>query len=232
MLTALDAATPGRPECRHLLACCLREQEPATPEARRRPEDILEGLCEEYPDVPEYRHDLCELYADVSPDDREAEGRLLRALANAERLSTAHPGVPAYRATQVHVRHKLAVTLRRAELPGEAETHLRRAVELQTSLAGDAPPARFTLTVLRNDLAELLCERKQTGEAAELLAASAGDLEAPGRAESESEHRLALLADTYTRLARAWEDMGMKEQAAEARRRAESLRGGQVDVDE
>ena len=92
---------------RFLLALCLREasQQPTggTSGTLNRACKLLEGLVEEYPELPEYRLALAEAYAHseggpewMRQEELEiAEANLAMAAEHARQLVEEHPTVPA-----------------------------------------------------------------------------------------------------------------------------------------
>ena len=134
LLTSPGGAIKDEPRCRHLLAACLRglcgdhfsKRRPAEIEAESQALEILEGLVEEFPEVPEYRRSLVQVLAGIDTqgnnsihdDDLLAvDLRLAQALKVAQKLTAQHPYVPDYTVTLIHTHNKLANVLeRRAEI--------------------------------------------------------------------------------------------------------------------
>ncbi|NUQ65829.1 MAG: tetratricopeptide repeat protein, partial [Pirellulales bacterium] len=149
---------------------------------------VLEQLTRDFPDIPEYRHDLCETYATDAPrgrrsrpeDEPDAEQRLRKAMDLSNRLVAEHPNVADYQTSQVHLNHKLARVLRDTDRPSETEECLRRALALQKSLVARFPDVssyQTWLAVIQESLAKLLRDRRQLAEARTLLESSVALLE-------------------------------------------------------
>jgi hypothetical protein len=137
--------------------------------------------------------------------------------------------VPAYLATQVQVRARLAAVLRRTRNGGEAEQQLRKAIELQTTLAqgpSATPSGRTWLAMLQFSLADMLSQRGAWREAAGLWQTAAALLEDVRRTEPDVPFHRAILSDVYARLAAAYGELREPLLQGEARRRADELRPG------
>ena len=120
LLTRLKDESPQFGDYRQWLARCLREQSRGI-QSRQLSQSIalLEKLCEAYPQVADYRHDLIEAYAHFSLwgiDDRNewlslGETRLRSAIHHAQQLVISHPQIPEYRGSQARVYEKLGQLL-------------------------------------------------------------------------------------------------------------------------
>jgi len=233
ILTSLRDSYPAAPAYRHLLACCLRELGPGvTSREKEQALRLLEGLVEEYPDVPEYVRDLAEAYADLDPrgpeggGPRRTEAQLRKALTTAERLNALAPGEPGSVATLSQVRQRLADVLRVIGAGREAETLLRAAVADNAKLVGQLPepgPAHVWLAAARTSLAELAFERGERSAARDLLTAAIKDWEAAVKADPHHPALRVPLAQAYRRLSNVCDQLGETEVANAARARAEDL---------
>lgn len=178
------------PEYRHQLAICYRDMPPhhggpfgrPSGDGRDKAAAILEELADEFPDIPEYRHDLCKTYAAVPrgrllrPEDAEsAERQLRKAMEISNRLVAEHPNVADYQTSQVHVSHKLASVLDDTGRRREAQEVLRKALAVQKSLVERFPEVssyKTWLAVLQESLARMLHDPRQLAEARSLLESS------------------------------------------------------------
>lgn len=174
---------PSAADYRHLLACCYRDLPVTPPEPSQKPTfdsadkaiEILRQLVADFPDVPDYRLDLSKTYAKLHLRDgrftaeRETviEDRLRQSLKISEKLIAENPHVPEYTAAHVHSLYTLTEVLRHARRPDEAETTLRKALAVQSSLAAQFPQAHAYLvckTILQESLAKMLANRGRTQE--------------------------------------------------------------------
>ncbi len=118
-------------------------------------------------------------------------------------------------------------TFLRADRRVAAEEQLRLATDIQTGLARRFPEvARFRvwLAAYQSGLAELLAEAGQQTEAIRLLEAAAEDLENLLAQDSGRRLARAALDQAYTRLADVFDQGGLTERAADARRRADAVK--------
>jgi serine/threonine protein kinase/tetratricopeptide (TPR) repeat protein len=247
LLERLVAEHPAVPDYRHLLALCYRELRPPRPEedstqvaeALNKATAILQKLADEHPDVPDYRQDLCETYAmlDVersfSPGaaDKEAARRsqtmIERGLAISEELVAEHPNVPDYAITQVYLRLRLAGLLAESD-PAGAESSLRKAMELQSTLVRRFPTTRsysFWMAVVQEWLGQLLQNRGRLAESRDMQLASLAALEKAIQGDSHADRARWLLAYKYSCLADLLRQMKDESGAADAQHQAEALRG-------
>jgi hypothetical protein len=138
---------------------------------------------DEYPHVPDYRHDLSQSYAWPVPGwpfwpaatDRTAEQRsremLEKALAISEELVFEHPNIPDYAVSQVHIRLRLTDILWESD-PSRAEANLCKALDLQSTLARRFPQNSFYrlgVAIIHESLAVFLRDRGQLPEARSAL---------------------------------------------------------------
>ena len=149
---------------------------------------ILEQLVRDFPQVPDYRFDLCQSYAmidmrphDLSPEDPSAaELRILKALALSEELTADHPQVAEYLASQAQIHHKLTAVLLRSGRHDEAEQSERKALLCQQKLVERAPdvvPFRIWLSAFRTSLADVLLTTGKLDEAKDQLQNAARTLD-------------------------------------------------------
>lgn len=275
VLDGLLEENPRAPDSRQLLARAYRElafgpafarggprdaaEEPALSrvlprgsEAREKAAEILRALVADFPDVPDYRYDLSELYADAGgPPPRDpaafeewAEGAiasLKKALEISETLVAEHPQVPEYGALEVRCRSQLAGFLQdaafRSEARGsprperleEAEAHLRKALALQSSLARKYPEVsayELARCGLAGFLAKSLEKRGRAEEASAVFRDSVSALERLLEKSHEDPSRWGarfLLGDHLRGLETALRALGDEAGAAEARRKAEAF---------
>lgn len=275
ILDGLLEENPRAPDCRQLLARAYRELAfgppfgrggpwdaageapparvlPRGSEAREKAAEILRALVADFPEVPDYRYDLSELYADAGgppprdPDAFEewAEGAiasLKKALEISEALVAEHPQVPEYAALEVRCRSQLAGFLEdaafRSEARGspsperleEAEAHLRRALAVQSSLARKYPEVssyELARCGLAGFLAKSLEKRGRAEEASAVFRDSVSALEKLLERSQEDKSRWGarfLLGDHLKGLEMTLRALGDSSGAAEARRKAEAL---------
>jgi hypothetical protein len=235
-----------------LLACChrdisrfAREGEDAAPLARAI--ELLEKLVADLPGVPDYRYDLCETCAMVSPrefgalmrGDRAAaaqiEPRLRKALALSDALVAEFPTVPDYASSNLGIRIRLANVCGATARGEENATLVRAALATQTALARDYPEIsgyRMGVDMIRMLLVRALRglgQRAHLEEARELLVASAAEFELKIARDAAPERSFLKrpLAEVYAELANVLAALGEAEKAAQARAKAEAL--GQFD---
>jgi len=245
LLQGLLENSPSVPEYRRLLAQCFREMV-ATPFAPRnhrdssvtlqRATEILEEVVEDFPDVADYRYDLCEIYARSgswwsvpNADDLAlTEERLQTAMKMSKRLVAEHPNVPDYATLRTQILSRYGELMRRSDRRDEAETSLREALAVQSSLAERFPEvSRFKLwqTRLQMSLAEVLRDKKELAEARSLLERSVTILKKLREHDSTAPFARWWTSAHYTALADVLGDMGEEKAAAEARSQAVELRG-------
>jgi tetratricopeptide (TPR) repeat protein len=208
LLKTLSASPPTNPEYQHLLALCYLEgavvEDDRRREARGRDEraiEILRGLVEAFPDIPDYAYDLSEAYVRMHlpdpPIPREVEDtveeRFRRALALLERLVIKHPDVPDYAASEARVHHKLGSFHRQMDRWDDAEQSFRKAIAVQAPLVRqfpDAPYYGLWLATFRLALADALIRRNQPGAARKELEETIGgvSLQLQQRPEMNSLH--------------------------------------------
>jgi tetratricopeptide (TPR) repeat protein len=229
------------PEYRHLLACCYRDGPPSRP-GRGAPADpasdpaveLLRQLVKDFPKVPDYRYDLCETLARLSfpgrappPESAPAARALLgEALALSRGLTQEYPNVPLYAAAHASVHDRLGVLLHQLKELEEAEKSLRKAIELESSLAARHPEVEaygYSLALMQSSLARVLADRGSLNEARGQLEASTQRLVTilikDQRLGSARQH----LGRGLRELAQVLKRLGDEAGAADALRKAELL---------
>ena len=208
------------------------------PEARggdERAIEILEGLVEAFPGIPDYAYDLSEAYArihiprpPIPPETQKTiEERFGKSLALLEKLVTQHPDIPDFLAAEARIHDKLGSFHRQMERWADAEQSFRKAIAIQAPLVEqfpDAPYYGLWMATFRIALADALIRRNQPGEARteleETISALLRQLEQ--RPEMHPPHDLLALG--YSKLAMALRQAGEKGLADEAARKAEQER--------
>lgn len=244
ILERLIAAHPTTPDYRQLLARCYRElvaPQPDQPmqsvEAVHKAIAILRRLVQECPDVPDYRYDLSECYAWLGAgppsflqSSRQAEVKPSRemidkALAISDELVAEHPNIPEYAASQVNTRVRLADILWEID-PVQAEASLRKALEMQSSLARRYS-RNFTcqcgVVIIRESLAALLQQHNRLAEARAMLQESIVSLNNLMKTDPTELVIRFVLYHHYTNLADVLHGIGDEQAAAEATRQADEL---------
>jgi len=239
LLKGLPSSPEANAEYQHLLALCYLEGA-AVSEVRGREAkggaeraiEILEGLVQTFPGIPDYAFDLSEAYArihipqaPIPPEtQRTIEDRLGKSLVLLEKLAVQHPGIPDFLAAEARVHDKLGSFHRQMEDWADAEQNFRKAIAIQAPLVKqfpDAPYYGLWMATFRIALADALIRRNQLGEARteleETISALLRQLEQ--RPEIPPPHELLALG--YSKLAIALRQAGEKDQADEAARKAE-----------
>lgn len=198
---------------------------------------ILQKLADDYPNVPDYRQDLCETYAMLdeqrmfSPEGagKDAGKRSLamleKGLAISEELVAEHPNVPDYAVSEVYIRMRLSGVLQESD-PASAESHLRKALELQTSLVRRFPKTasyNFWMAVVQESLGQLLQQRGQLAESRLMQQDSIAEVKKILGSDPHAGMLRGLLAYKYTCLADLLRQMKDEKAAAEALRQADQL---------
>jgi eukaryotic-like serine/threonine-protein kinase len=242
LLKALSASSPDNPEYQHLLALCYLEgatvEEVRGAEAKggaERAIEVLEGLVEAFPGIPDYAYDLSEAYArihiprpPIPPDtEKTIAERFGKSLALLEKLVTKHPDIPDFLAAEARIHHKLGSFHGQMERWADAEQGFRQAVALQAPLVRqfpDAPYYGFWMATFRIALADALIRRNQPGKARTELEGtiSALLLQLEQRPEIQPLHDVLALG--YSRLEMALRQSGENGLAEEAARKAEQER--------
>jgi serine/threonine protein kinase len=246
LLERLVAEHPGVPDYRQLLARCYREAPPSAaglaPLSQQDPwykaAQILEKLVKEHPEVADYRYDLSETYAMLAdpgprgPDTPDPAARqrsaamLAKALAYSEQLVAEHPNIPEYAVSLVNIRLRLIPTLRETDL-ARAEANLRKALEVQSSLARRFPTNsfyRFWMAVIQESLGGLLLEDGRLSEARSALEDCIASFQEVLRTDANAGHLRGIVAKNYLSLAEVLRRMGQEQAAEEAADHARELR--------
>jgi tetratricopeptide (TPR) repeat protein len=207
LLKALPASPTAKPEYQHLLALCCLEGAPAE-EARglesrggaERATEILEGLVQAFPGVPDYAYDLSEAYARIRiprapvppASQRGVESRLGKSLELLQKVVARYPEIPDFAAAKARTYDKLGAFQREMDDWAAAEQSFRKAIARQAPLVTqfpDVPYYGYWLATFRIALADALSRRDEPGKACaeleETMAALSRQLEqTPGLAPS------------------------------------------------
>jgi tetratricopeptide (TPR) repeat protein len=106
----------------------------------RTAQSLLEGLRQEFPDVPQYREELAVVSTNLGMSERWATGEaqalhdLRRGAEVSEQLVQEFPTVPRYRVRYADACRHLAGSLAQTD-PAHAEELARKSIELLTELA-------------------------------------------------------------------------------------------------
>ena len=240
LLEELIDEYPSIPEYRHLLAQCYRDMHPpafifsrqTALDANNKAIEILEALVRDCPQVADYRYALSQTYADPPPPDRNlllgrdssalAEKRFRMALKISEELVAEHPNVPEFVASQAEILLKLEFVLRWAGQIEDADGLLRKALDLQSSLARRFPKVlRYQLqtATLELSLARNLRDRDQPA-ARSLLESSVARLDDLLEAAPTNWPVHWILSLHYSELATLLCEMNQPEAANAVERRA------------
>jgi serine/threonine protein kinase len=244
LLERLVAEHPAAPDYRHLLARCYREVGPKWPVPGSKPTsdgvdkaaEILQKLVEEHPDVPDYRYDLSLTCAWLStwPSSSErsnsnAEQRMRQMLEKAvtisDELVAEHPNIPDYAVFHVRIRMRLADALWESD-PSRAEASLRKALDLQTTLARRFPQKSFYklgLGYIQESLAIFLRDRDELPEARALTDDCIVSLKASLDQDPKLWHARGMLAQNYWNLADVLARLDDEQAAAESAQQAQEL---------
>jgi serine/threonine protein kinase len=246
LLERLVSEHPAAADYRHLLARCYREagtswfgRGPKSPsDSANKAVKILEKLVEEYPDVSDYRYDLSQSYIWLVPGwpfssgaaDQAAKQRtremLEKALAISDELVSEHPNIPDYAVSQVHIRLRLADFLWESD-PTRAEASLRKALEVQSTLARRFPQNSFYrlgMAIIHESLAAFLQQRGGLPEARSALENAIASFKEVLQKDPKVGSLRGVLAHNYANLADLLRRMGDEPAAAEAERKAHELR--------
>ena len=243
LLKAMPASPATNPECLHLLALCYLEGAPAkdgrgseTRGGAERALELLEGLAQVHPGVPDYTYDLTEALAriripqpPISPEtQRSIEDRLGRALALLEKLVAQYPDVPDFPAAKARIHDKLGSFHRQLGRWAEAEEQFLKAIALQSPLVKQLPDSpyyglwRASFGIAH---ADALIRRNRPDQARTELEETIAALERQVAQRPDTSRPNDLLALGYSRLAQALRQLGELERANEAERKAEQERG-------
>jgi tetratricopeptide (TPR) repeat protein len=229
---------PVEPRCQHLLALCYLEGAPLRKSRAsgsrggdERAIEILEGLIEAQPDVPDYAYDLSEAYArihvpqpPISPDDqRIVEERFHKAAALLDQLVSQHPNIPEYFTAQARTYHKLGNLFRQTDRLADAEQSLRKAISIQSSLVEQFPNApyhRVWLGTFQIALGDVLIRSNQIQEARSILEEAINMLARLLSEHPEMKFVHGQLARGYSNLAVALRQSGQRDVASQTEERA------------
>jgi tetratricopeptide (TPR) repeat protein len=237
---------PTVPGYRHLLARCYRETPSirvgrgaaAEPDRLHKATRILENLVAEHPEVADYRYDLSETYAmlgDRGPRGPEAPNgspaqrspaMLEKALALSEQLVAEHPNIPEYAVSSVNIRLRLTQSSWASD-PARAEANLRKALDVQSTLARRFPESsayKIWMAAIEESLGGLLQEHGRLAEARSALQDCIASFKEVLRSDAQAGHVRGILAKNYMNLADVLRRMGEDQAAEEATRQAQALR--------
>jgi serine/threonine protein kinase len=242
LLKPLAEAEHPSPEYLHLLARCYRDLAPrpridetSSESNAERAVRLLRRLAAEYPDVPDYRFDLCEALGDPGgpsgrPPEADADPRaqdwLEEAIRVADELVRQYPNVPEYAAARARYHDRLGLRLFRAGRLEEAERFHRRAVADQEGLVKEYPGAvsyAVWLGLMERSLGDVLDARGQLPEARARLESATARVDALWRKEPRLAGLKPFLAMAYRDLARVLDRSGEPALAAEALRKGEAF---------
>ncbi len=203
LLTSLVQRQPNTPEYSFLLARCYRTKSEQFRKgsdslaSSQEAIDILERLVSEFPDVPDYRFELGDLYSSLvfrklyskgwhntewTPELRQnAEEQLLAALDVTNDLDLTHPNIPQYLMLKSRLHHTYAKVLKDSDRVADAERQYRRAIEKQRLVvrhADDGHHHEIFLARYRLEFAELQFKLGQTEDAERTLETFTSELEA------------------------------------------------------
>lgn len=246
LLERLVSEYPAVPEYRHLLARCYREVRPSwfghgpssVSDSASKAAGILEKLVEEFPDAPDYRYDLSQSYlwlvpvwpfsweaADQAGKQRSRE-MLEKALAISDELVSEHPNIPDYAVSQVHIRLRLADFLWESD-PTRAEASLRKAIEVQSTLARRFPQNlyyKMGMAIIYESLAAFLQQRGGLPEARSAMENAIASFKEVLQKDPKVWFVRGALAQNYANLASLLRRTGDEKAAAEAERKAQEMR--------
>jgi serine/threonine protein kinase len=239
LLTALNQEQPKNPDYRHLLALCYRELVAPPGQGRlntaAKAIEILEGLVQDFPQIADYRLDLCETYAAVETMEPGLpqrvlpvmEERLRKAMTLSQQLTAQHPNVPEYLASQARIYHRLGEVFRTMHRLDDAEDSDRKALDIQTQLVRGFPEV-FTYQVweaaFRNSLADLLMLRDRLPETRALAETNIARTSRLLNGHPELWYLHALLMESNRTLAAALRRSGEAAKASKAESEAEMHR--------
>jgi tetratricopeptide (TPR) repeat protein len=153
---------------------------------------------------------------------------LEKAIAISEELVAENPNIPDYAVSQVHIRLRLAETLRDHD-PAGAEAALRKAMDLQSTLVRRFPgnsSYKFWMAILHEWLAGLHQEHGQLATARTELQQSVALLKETMDKDPKAEHVSGVLHHNYLSLANVLRRLGQDDAAAEALAKAQELHPG------
>ncbi len=241
ILQDLTTRYPDAPNYPHMLALCYRDWQ--TTFGARNPSKtmenmdhaitLLEGLVQNYPDISEYRFDLCEAYAAVdirhvtSEGFADAEKRLRKALGVSDTLVTRYPNIPSYWASRAHIEHQISTLLLNMQRLAEAQTCARDALQIQTTLIAQFPDVPYYQVwegMFRLTLANILATQSKPSEAHDMFEENAKALAILLEKHPEMVFLHGLLDQNYRHYASVLRSLGLHDEAAEAIRTADEHR--------
>jgi serine/threonine protein kinase len=162
--------------------------------------------------------------------EHHAPGRspamLEKALAISEQLVAEHPNIPEYAVSSVNIRLRLNYDLRESD-PARAEANLRKALDVQSTLARRFPENffyKFWLAAIQESLGGLLQEQGRLPEARSALQDGIASFEEVVQKDPKAGHVRGILAKNYLNLADVLRRMGQEQAAQEVSHKAQELR--------
>jgi tetratricopeptide (TPR) repeat protein len=231
---------PPQPRCASnwLALCYLEGATVERSEAKggaERAIEILEGLVEAFPGIPDYAYDLSEAYARIhiprppipSAAQKTIEERFGKSLALLEKLVIKHPDIPDFLAAEARIHHKLGSFHGQMERWADAEQSFLKAVAIQAPLLDQFPDAsyyRFWMAAFRIALADALIRQNQPDKARTELEGTISALLFQLEQKPEIHPPHDLLALGYSKLEIVLRQAGEQGMADEAARKAEQER--------
>jgi tetratricopeptide (TPR) repeat protein len=195
--------------------------------------ELLRDLVKDFPDVPDYRLDLCETLGRPRPpapsdgvDNAPKAADLEEAVALSEKLVKDYPNVPDYAAAHVRYLNFLGIHLFQEGIPDEAETRFRQALAEQRRLNQKYPAGVayvYRLGRIERNLGKVLSEQGQWQEALSLLESSIARMETLPKDAPYWNTIRPFLGQAYRDLARVYTHDGDTARTAEAQRKAAEL---------
>lgn len=244
LLEQLVAEHPTAPDYRHWLARCYREAGPwwfgpgskPVMDGVDKAAAMLQKLVEEYPDVPDYRYDLSLTWAWLSawpfsaqtsgPGAEERMRQMLeKAVALSDELVAEHPNIPDYAVFHIRLRMRLADVVWESD-PSRAETSMRKAMDLQTTLARRFPQNDFYKlgqAFIQDSLAVFLRDRGELLEARALAENCVALLKPWLQKDPKLWYVRGMLSQNYWNLAEILARLNDEQGAAQTARLAEDL---------
>jgi tetratricopeptide (TPR) repeat protein len=173
--------------------------------------DLLEGLGQEFPEVPPYREELVDAYANLaqieqsSKDHARAMDDLRRAEALSGELDRVSPTMPRYRVQAARLCQLMAMAHLLQKKTGPAEEYARKSIERLTSLEPiyHGMPGYLRASLGRGylRLAQVLAEKKEIDAAREAAERAAHHHQAALNASPGSPRYRQYLWDNHVFLA-------------------------------
>ena len=238
LLKSLPTLPSSNPEIQHLLALCYLEGAPvedgrgaAVKAGADHAIEILQHLVNAFPGISDYAYDLSEAYArihipqpPIPPEEQEQiEDRLAKSMALLERLTTQHPDIPDFPAAEARACEKSGAFHRQIGDWEKAEQEFRQAIALQAPLLKSfpgVPSYGLWMATLRIALADAMLHRNEPEEARKILGETISTLMGQLQTRPDIPPPHGLLALGYSKLAVALRQIGEKNQADEAERKA------------